>query len=72
VGCSFCVGLVATIGVLNDLWASRTFALGFLVRPFDGATGWVEGGVEDTFGRRTNHRRASLQRELAKRETRIL
>ena len=40
---SFCIDLGAIDGVLNDHCASRTFALGFLARPF----GWVEGGVAD-------------------------
>ena len=44
---SFCIDLGAIDGVLNDRCASRTFALGFLARPFDGAAGWVEGGVAD-------------------------
>ena len=45
---SFCIDLDALDRVLNDRWTSRTFALGFLGRPFDGAAGWVRGGVDDT------------------------
>ena len=44
---SFCVNRGAIERVLNDCWASRTFALGFLVRPF-GAAGAREGGVVGT------------------------
>ena len=45
---SFCIDLGAIDSVLNDYCASRTFALGFLVQPFDDAAGWVEGGVANT------------------------
>jgi hypothetical protein len=46
---SFCVDLGAINCVLNDCWASRTFTLGFLVRPFGGAAGCAgEGDVVGT------------------------
>ena len=47
-GNPFCVDRCAIVRVFSDCWASSTFALGFLVRPFGGAAGGTRGGVADT------------------------
>jgi hypothetical protein len=47
-GNPFCVDRGAIVRVFSDCWASSTFALGFLVRPFGGAAGGTRGGVADT------------------------
>jgi len=46
---SFCADCRVMVRVLSDCWASSTFALGFLVRPFGSAAGCAgEGGVVST------------------------
>ena len=44
--CSYCADRCTY--VLSDCWASRTFTLGFFVRPLGGAAGGSRGGIADT------------------------